>query len=1732
MKKIFSIITCLLLTAVSMHAYAQVAGYSMSNAINAGSYSSSNSFFNTANSATGGFTNNYGNAANDVWYKFTISSSASNTVLVSLCGSSFDTYLHVLNSSGTEIASNDDGGPGCSTTLQSSVSLASLAAGTYYVDAEGYGSNSGTVDFSLSVTIIQPPVISYPSGTHTYTTGTAISPLSPTNTGGAVAAVNQVLTFAGTGYAGTTDGSGTSASFDEPLGMAMDGAGNLYVADAGSNLIRKVTPSGAVTTIAGNGSQGYTNGTGTAASFNHPVGLALDASGDLYVADEHNNVIRKITPSGVVTTLAGSGSQGYADGTGTAASFYYPCGVAVDHLGNVYVADTYNQRIRKVTPAGVVTTLAGSGSAGTADGTGTAASFSQPFGLTIDAAGSSLYLTDRTNQRIRRITLTGVVTTFAGSTAGYLDGTGTAAQLQGPTSIAADTAGNLYFTDETNQRVRMITKTGVVSTIAGSGSTGSANGVGTSASFYNPFAIAAAPAGSIYIGDQYNYLVRKIITAPYTISPALPPGLLINPSSGTISGTPTAASLTTNYTVTTIDANTGQGVQAPVSIGIGGGSSLNLSDLNYIATYAPRVAGMNTTSQVYLNSGDNTKVESSVQYMDGLGRPIQTVQVKGSPAGYDVVQPIVYDQYGRDSVKYLPYTNNSSSPGAYHPNAVTGANGTYTASEQYRFYQQPGQGYVNTTAPYSLTGYEPSPLNRVREAGAPGTAWQFTGAGNESSPNHTARTVDTLNDATSTFAATPAANNPGSKIAALYLATVNSNYSETLSRPGNGNYAAGQLTVTVARDENWQPSNGCLGTTEQYKDKEGHMVLRRTYNLSNGKVQMLSTYYVYDNTGNLAFVLPPAARPDSAWVPSSTVLQNLCYLYQYDSHSRMVQKRIPGRGWDFILYNALDQVIGTQDSVQRMKNPQQVSYVKYDGLGRNIITGYYTITSSTTGKNYRDSLQSVSDADTTLWETKSSSGSYTNLAVPTAHATSLVTSYYDDYNASGLPAAYRLTTGVSAVTRGLPTATAVSVLNATADKLWTAHYYDDLGRETRTYKQHYLGGHTEYSANNYDYIYQAYTFTNKVDTVIRRHYNYAHTGTPLVTVSNTYDYDHMDRRRHIGGQLYGSDGTGQNAVYLSLADYNELGQLLYRHLYLQPGMSDYLTSYQFSYNERGWISGITPAGGGSFGENVYYNSPVKTGAVAQYNGNISQFSYNSPNMAVNGGQSSSYVNDVLYTYDNLNRLLKSASNLQKNDERVAYDNMGNIDTLVRTGSNPDAGYLGTLKYNYYTQSTRLHYVYANDGTALRTYSYDGNGNVTRADSGKTVSYNLLNLPMTVKNSGGTTLATYFYDATGSKLRDVSANNGNWDYIDGIVYQNGHILFIRTEEGRATLSASDSITYNYSSEFRDYLGNVRASYDNGGTGGTARLIQENDYFPFGLTTNYYDLSNGNRYLYNGKEKQFDLIDEYDYGARFYDPVVARWMTVDPYAEKTRRFSPYNYALNNPVRNIDLDGDTTYAANTSGQIWNQQWQTFDPSKDNIELPEVTVNENKSGSSDSQSWYANYDDGGLLGDPSGVNNFVGGFVIGEGVGELVGSAIGSAGSWIARTVGDLFAGSTDVVTETTSTITQNAAQGKDFEKVITQALEDQGRTNIAEQVTVKPNGAEGNVRLDNVSTQNGEIKLTDAKSSETAGFTKNQRVGYPAIEQNGGTVVGNNGAAQGYPAGTKIPPTKVEVIRPSDL
>ena len=269
--------------------------------------------------------------------------------------------------------------------------------------------------------------------------------------------------LAGSGSDGFADGAGAVAQFHHPEGVAVDAEGNILVADWGNDRVRKITPDGTVSTLAGSGSYGFADGAGAAAQFNEPRGIAVDGKGNILVADYHNHRVRKITPDGTVSTLAGSGRKGFADGAGAAAQFNGPRGVAVDGDGRIIITDSDNHRVRQITPDGTVSTLAGSGRKGFADGAGAAAQFNCPFGVAVDGDGRIL-VADFRNDRVRRINPDGTVDTLAGSgSQGFADGAGAAAQFNGPFGVAVDGEG-IIVSDFSNMRVRKINPDGTVST--------------------------------------------------------------------------------------------------------------------------------------------------------------------------------------------------------------------------------------------------------------------------------------------------------------------------------------------------------------------------------------------------------------------------------------------------------------------------------------------------------------------------------------------------------------------------------------------------------------------------------------------------------------------------------------------------------------------------------------------------------------------------------------------------------------------------------------------------------------------------------------------------------------------------------------------------------------------------------------------------------------------------------------------------------------------------------------------------------------------------------------------------------------------------------------------------------------------------------------------------------------------------------------------------------------------
>jgi hypothetical protein len=319
-----------------------------------------------------------------------------------------------------------------------------------------------------------------------------------------------VNTFAGNGIAGFLNGPGTTAQFNGPSRMAVNAAGEIVLADFNNHSIRKIDTNGNVSTIAGDGTSGLTNGNTSVARFARPFGVAIDNNGNIFIADYDNNVIRKISTSNIVSTYAGIGQPGFTDGASNSAAFNGPIDVVTDASGNVYVADLNNHAIRKIDTNGNVTSIAGNGTQGFVDAKGTIARFNLPDGLGIDNLGN-IIVADLANHAIRKVAPNGDVTTIDGNgTAGSTDGSLAAARINFHNDVYLDVSGNIYVADDKNHKIRIIKTNNTVETFAGSGIEAYLDGEGTVARFNDPTGIAVVNGELIYVGDTENNRIRII----------------------------------------------------------------------------------------------------------------------------------------------------------------------------------------------------------------------------------------------------------------------------------------------------------------------------------------------------------------------------------------------------------------------------------------------------------------------------------------------------------------------------------------------------------------------------------------------------------------------------------------------------------------------------------------------------------------------------------------------------------------------------------------------------------------------------------------------------------------------------------------------------------------------------------------------------------------------------------------------------------------------------------------------------------------------------------------------------------------------------------------------------------------------------------------------------------------------------------------------------------------------
>ena len=338
-----------------------------------------------------------------------------------------------------------------------------------------------------------------------------------------------ISTVAGSGSGGLSgdDGPATAAELNFPFGVFVDSGGNLFIADFNNHVVRKVDSNGTITTVAGTGAAGLSgdDGVATAAQLNFPTGVFVDSGGNLFIADQTNHSVRKVDSGGTITTVAGTGAAGFSgdNGAATGAQLNNPVGVFVDATGNLFIADATNNRVRKVA-GGTITTVAGTGAAGFSgdDGAATAAELDAPVGVSGDAAGN-LFIADRSNQRIRKVDSGGTITTVAGNGGAGFSGDGgaaTAAQINEPNGVFADSEGNLFIADKNNDRVRLVNAAGTITTVAGTGVAGFSGDAGpaTSAQLDTPAGVAIDAVGNLFIADEVNHRIRKVALAAPTLT--------------------------------------------------------------------------------------------------------------------------------------------------------------------------------------------------------------------------------------------------------------------------------------------------------------------------------------------------------------------------------------------------------------------------------------------------------------------------------------------------------------------------------------------------------------------------------------------------------------------------------------------------------------------------------------------------------------------------------------------------------------------------------------------------------------------------------------------------------------------------------------------------------------------------------------------------------------------------------------------------------------------------------------------------------------------------------------------------------------------------------------------------------------------------------------------------------------------------------------------------------------
>jgi RHS repeat-associated protein len=906
---------------------------------------------------------------------------------------------------------------------------------------------------------------------------------------------------------------------------------------------------------------------------------------------------------------------------------------------------------------------------------------------------------------------------------------------------------------------------------------------------------------------------------------------------------------------------------------------------NYIYTIVPQKAVTNVSQLT-----QNKDAIKTVEYIDGLGRPKQNVGIQQSASQKDIVEHVQYDNLGRQIKDYLPYASTTSN-GAIKTNAASETNSYYLSNYG-------SDMSASNPNPFAQKAFENSPTNRVLKQASPGYDWRM-GGGKEVEFVYQTNTASEVR---------------------IYGVSLNSSYTPTLTG-GTSYYPAGRLVKTITKDENHTGTNK-IRTAEEFKNKLGQVILQRTY-VSNGSTA--DTYYVYDDHGNLTYVLSPKSQPHSA-KPDATELSELCYQYKYDKRNRLVEKKIAGKGWEYIVYDKLDRPVLTQDAV--LRGQTKWLFTKYDILGRPVYKGIYTHGTSLNQSQMQASFDAAParTGSKLLYENKTTSefGSnaqhyYTNNQFPFNNIEVLTVDYYDNYtfNRAGtgtsIPNVYGVATSTN--TKGLSTGNKVKVLG-TSNWITNVTYYNSKAEPI--YK---------YSKNDYlvstDIVMSKLDFAGKVLQTYSQH-SKSDVNSPSISVVDKFEYDHAGRLIK-QKQIIGS----QAEEVISENTYDELGKLITKGIGGKTTQNR-LQNVDFQYNIRGWLTDINNTnflGDDLFAFKINYNTVDHSGTKL-YNGNISETEWRTKN--------DNTLRWYRYTYDPLNRIKTAIDNANKYSlSSVSYDKNGNITALQRRGHRNSGatsfGLMDNLQYTYASRSNRLtrvqelmggslDYGFKNGSNNPTEYTYDANGNMLR-DYNKNMTsnilYNHLNLPTRV-TIGGQHIS-YVYDATGTKLRKI-VGGVTTDYAGSYIYEkNGlgakTLQFFSHSEGYLK---NDNGTFKYIYQYKDHLDNIRLTYsdaNNNGSVNQSEIIEESNYYPFGLRHKGYNSTvrpNGNslaqKYTFAGKEHQDELgLNWYDITARNFDPAIGRWMNIDPLSEQYYAYSAYNYTLNSPIKFKDEDGN---------------------------------------------------------------------------------------------------------------------------------------------------------------------------------------------------------------------------------